>query len=204
MAENYDRGDDTGERKHQPMQGDVRVEQRRKDDVLVVGRALAGGRGEAVVDLQDDEEGHTGGNGLAYERAGLPRYEPGGREHPGGDDAEVECDRPPEHVRHQEPVSDQEEIIDHRRDENAGRQPLAAAGTRIRLELLLDRGREGDAALPPDGHEGFDRFEGDGIVRHRPEYRAAGFPKSFRARLSVHESNDLSGLAPAANPPATS
>ena len=65
----------------------------------------------------------------------------------------------PEHIRHEQPIGDQKEIVDDGGDEVADDQAVTAARMRVRLELSLDGGREGDATLPPQRHERFDRIQ---------------------------------------------
>ena len=64
------------------------------------------------------------------------------------------------HVGDEQPIRDQEEIVENGGNKDAHLKPCAPPLLRIGLELLLQCGRKCDNATSAP-HEGFDRFERD-------------------------------------------
>ena len=65
-----------------------------------------------------------------------------------------------EDVRNEQPIGDQEEIVEDRGNKDTYSEPRAPPLLRVLLELSFQRGRERDSA-PSVPHEDFDCFERD-------------------------------------------
>src|SRR5450755_150786 len=85
---------------------------------------------------------------------------PSCKEHPRRDEAEMKQCGSAEHVWNEQPIGDQEEIVEDGGNEDTYPKSRAPPLLRVLLELSFQRGRECDSA-PSVPHEDFDCFERD-------------------------------------------